>query len=118
LIAPGRQGGGGEHKGRPGAIHEPAFLALMSDKALRRVVITGRPDLGMPAYDGMAGRPADFQPLTSAQVDDLVALLASWRQVRAGLLKRDSISGLPQRGGSEESVARATGRLGRTTEPD
>ena len=77
----GRQGQGGEHGGRPvGAINEPAFLALISDKVLRRIAITGRPDLGMPAYDGTAGRPADFHPLTSAQIDDLVALLASWRQ--------------------------------------
>ena len=77
----GGQGQGGEHGGRPvGAINEPAFLALISDKALRRIAITGRPDLGMPAYDGTAGRPADFQPLTSAEIDDLVALLASWRQ--------------------------------------
>jgi cytochrome c oxidase cbb3-type subunit 3/ubiquinol-cytochrome c reductase cytochrome c subunit len=79
----GGQGEGGEHDGRPvGAINEPAFLALISDKALRRTAITGRPDLGMPAYDGTAGRPADFRPLTSAQIDDLVALLASWRQGR------------------------------------
>jgi cytochrome c oxidase cbb3-type subunit 3/ubiquinol-cytochrome c reductase cytochrome c subunit len=77
----GRLGEGGEHGGRPvGALNELAFLALFSDTALRRTVITGRPDLGMPAYDGMAGRPADFRPLTSAQIDDLVALLASWRQ--------------------------------------
>ena len=77
----GRQGQGGEHGERPvGAINEPAFLALISDKVLRRTAITGRPDLGMPAYDGTAGRPADFHPLTSAQIDDLVALLASWRQ--------------------------------------
>jgi cytochrome c oxidase cbb3-type subunit 3/ubiquinol-cytochrome c reductase cytochrome c subunit len=76
----GRQGEGGEHGGRPvGTINDPAFLALISDKALRRTAITGRPDLGMPAYDGPAGRPADFRPLTSAQIDDLVALLASWR---------------------------------------
>ena len=75
------QGQGGEHGGRPvGAINDPAFLALISDKALRRIAITGRPDLGMPAYDGTAGRPADFRPLTSAEIDDLVALLASWRQ--------------------------------------
>jgi mono/diheme cytochrome c family protein len=72
----GRQGLGGEH----GAINEPAFLALISDRALRRTVLTGRPDLGMPAYDGKSGRPADFLPLTSAQIDELVALLASWRQ--------------------------------------
>ena len=77
----GGQGQGGEHGGRPvGAINKPAFLALISDKALRRTTITGRPDLGMPAYDGTAGRPADFRPLTSAHIDDLVALLASWRQ--------------------------------------
>ena len=77
----GSQGQGGEHGERPvGAINEPAFLALISDKALRRTAITGRPDLGMPAYDGTAGRPDDFRPLTSAQIDDLVALLASWRQ--------------------------------------
>jgi cytochrome c oxidase cbb3-type subunit III len=77
----GGRGQGGEHGGRPvGAINKPAFLALISDKALRRTAITGRPDLGMPAYDGTAGRPADFRPLTSAQIDDLVALLVSWRR--------------------------------------
>ena len=37
-----------------GAINDPAFLALISDQALRRYAITGRPDLGMPAYDGKA----------------------------------------------------------------
>jgi cytochrome c oxidase cbb3-type subunit 3/ubiquinol-cytochrome c reductase cytochrome c subunit len=79
----GPQGQGGDRDGRSiGAINEPAFLALISDKALRRTVITGRPDLGMPAYDGTAGRPADFRRLTSAQIDDLVTLLVSWRQGR------------------------------------
>jgi len=77
----GRQGEGGEDDEGPGTINEPAFLALISDRALRRTVITGRPDLGMPAYDGTDGRPDDFRPLTSEQIDDLVALLASWRQV-------------------------------------
>jgi mono/diheme cytochrome c family protein len=75
----GREGKGGEDDEGPGAINEPAFLALISDKALRRIVITGRPDLGMPAYDGNDGRTDDFRPLNSAQIDDLVALLASWR---------------------------------------
>jgi cytochrome c oxidase cbb3-type subunit 3/ubiquinol-cytochrome c reductase cytochrome c subunit len=77
----GRDGQGGERRGRPvGAINEPSFLALISDRALRRTAITGRPDLGMPAYNGTDGRTDDFRPLTSAQIDDLVALLASWRQ--------------------------------------
>jgi cytochrome c oxidase cbb3-type subunit III len=79
----GLQGEGGKVDEQPvGAINEPAFLALISDKALRRTVITGRPDLGMPAFDGTAGRPADFHPLTSAEIDELVALLRSWRQGR------------------------------------
>jgi mono/diheme cytochrome c family protein len=68
-------------KGDPpvGAINDTAFLALISDLALRRYIITGRPDLGMPAYNGKDGRSPDFTPLTSAEINDLVALLAYWR---------------------------------------
>ena len=49
------------------AINDPAFLALISDQALRRLIITGRPDLGMPDFagnDGRAGRlpAADVAP--------------------------------------------------------
>jgi cytochrome c oxidase cbb3-type subunit III len=76
----GSQGQGGKNGDRQvGAINHQAFLALISDQALRRYAITGRPDLGMPAFDGKAGRSPDFSPLTSAEVDDLVALLAYWR---------------------------------------
>jgi len=65
-----------------GAIVDPdrAFLALISDQALRRYAITGRPDLGMPSYAGNDGRSKDFRPLTNKEIDDLVALLAFWRQ--------------------------------------
>ena len=72
------QQGRGEKDGRAlsgGAINDPAFLALISDQALRRIIITGRPDLGMPAYNH-AHRP----PVTAAEIDDLVALLRKWRQ--------------------------------------
>jgi cytochrome c oxidase cbb3-type subunit III len=75
--------GQGEKDGRSlpgGAINSQAFLALISDQALRRLIITGRPDLGMPAYDGKDGRPPEFRPLTSAEIDELVALLKDWRQ--------------------------------------
>jgi mono/diheme cytochrome c family protein len=61
------------------AINVPAFLALISDQAVRRIIITGRPDLGMPNFAERKGRPADFQPLSSADVDDLGALIADWR---------------------------------------
>ena len=71
----GDHGQGGLH----GAINDPNFLALISDQALRRIVITGRPDLGMPDYAGTKGRPENFQPLTAENVADVVALLASWR---------------------------------------
>jgi mono/diheme cytochrome c family protein len=79
----GKEGEGVERESRiHRKINDPAFLALISDRALRRYIITGRPppDLGMPPYDGKTGRAADFQPLTSAEIDDLVALLACWRQ--------------------------------------
>jgi mono/diheme cytochrome c family protein len=76
--APNGAGGEGSHS-RVGAINAPAFLALISDQALRRLIITGRPDLGMPTYAEKRGRPADYRPLTSAEINDLVALLAEWR---------------------------------------
>jgi cytochrome c oxidase cbb3-type subunit 3 len=72
---------GGDAGGRPvGAINDPDFLALTSDQALRRYVITGRPDLGMPDYAHADGRPADFSPLSSQEIAAIVALLADWRQ--------------------------------------
>ncbi len=73
------QGGvkGHEHAG---ANSDQAFLALISNQALRRIIITGRPDLGMPAFDGQMGRPTDFHPLSAADINDLSALFAHWRQ--------------------------------------
>jgi cytochrome c oxidase cbb3-type subunit III len=83
----GCHGNAGEGVKREGKllrkINDPAFLALISDQAVRRYAITGRPDFGMPAYDGKAGRPPDFHPLTATDIDDLAALLACWRQGRS-----------------------------------
>ncbi len=62
------------------AIHEPNFLALISEQALRRIVITGRPDLGMPSYREGKERGNDFKPLSDEEIDGLQALLASWQQ--------------------------------------
>lgn len=77
----GQNGAGGDTGyASGGAINEPAFLALISDQALRRIIITGRHDLGMPNYAATDGRPDDFTPLTSEEIDELVALLASWRR--------------------------------------
>jgi mono/diheme cytochrome c family protein len=82
----GEQGQGVEMEGRiVSTINTPAFLALISDQALRRIIITGRHDLGMPNFAQHDGRPKDFEPLTSAEIDDLVALLADWRATGGGV---------------------------------
>jgi mono/diheme cytochrome c family protein len=73
----GENGLGGPHAG---AINDRAFLTLISDQALRRIIITGRPDLGMPDYRSPEHRPPQFQPLTSQEIANLTALLASWRK--------------------------------------
>ncbi|HVS35472.1 MAG TPA: c-type cytochrome [Gemmataceae bacterium] len=52
------------------AINEPAFLSLISDQNLRRIMITGRSDLGMPDY-AHHGKEA----LTPEDVLNLVAFL-------------------------------------------
>jgi mono/diheme cytochrome c family protein len=77
----GKNGKGIEKDGRlRRRINDSAFLALISDQELRRYAITGRPDFGMPPYNGKDGRPPDFRPLTSQDISNLVALLAHWRQ--------------------------------------
>jgi mono/diheme cytochrome c family protein len=69
---------GSEGKGGPkgGPVVDPAYLALVSDQALRTAVIAGRTDLGMPDWRGdVAGRP-----LTPQQISDVVAWLTSQRR--------------------------------------
>jgi mono/diheme cytochrome c family protein len=72
----------GEGTSKAQAINDPAFLALLSDQALQRIIITGRPDLKnpMPNYAERGPRDEDFSPLTNRDITDLVALLASWRE--------------------------------------
>jgi mono/diheme cytochrome c family protein len=77
----------GEHgegeDGVAGAINNQAFLALCSDVEMRRYIITGRPDLGMPNFADNQDRGADFKPLTAQQVTDLAALLTQWREKKS-----------------------------------
>jgi cytochrome c oxidase cbb3-type subunit 3 len=63
----------------PGRLNNRSLLSLLSNQVLRRIIITGRPDLGMPSYQDKRGRDDNYQPLSSEQIDDLVALLAHWR---------------------------------------
>lgn len=68
-----------------GGLSNPSFLALLSDQALRRFIITGRPDLKnkMPNFASPQGRDEGEEkvtPLTSQDVANLVAFLAAWRK--------------------------------------
>jgi mono/diheme cytochrome c family protein len=78
-LCHGDKGAGTGDGESPGRINDPGLLSLFSNQVLRRIIITGRPDLGMPGYAGTEGRDSNFQPLTNEQIEDLVALLAHWR---------------------------------------
>jgi mono/diheme cytochrome c family protein len=70
-VCHGKSGEGGKDAG---PVNDPAFLSLVSDQVLRRYIITGRPDFGMPNYI-----EREDKDLTSQEINDLVALLAYWR---------------------------------------
>jgi cytochrome c oxidase cbb3-type subunit III len=73
----GADGNGGD---KGGSVVDAAYLALVSDQALRTAVIAGRPDLGMPDWrEDIPG-----QPLTPQQISDIVAWLTSQRQPVVG----------------------------------
>lgn len=69
----GKDGSGGP-KGR--SVVDPAYLALVSDQALRTTVIVGRSDLGMPDWRGYVA----LRPMSPQEISDVVAWLASHRQ--------------------------------------
>ena len=73
----GKDGSGGP---KGGSVINPAYLALVSDQALRTAVIVGRSDLGMP--DWRANIPG--RAMSPQEISDVVAWLASHRQT--GLL--------------------------------
>jgi len=68
-------GRGGQGGPTASAIMNDSFLALVSDQALRTIIITGRPELGAPDWRGnVPGKPMSDQEIT-----DVVAWLASHR---------------------------------------
>lgn len=73
---------GAAGKGGPKAssIVDPSFLALLTDQELRTIVIVGRPDLGAPDWrNNVPGKP-----MSSQEISDVVAWLASQRVAFAG----------------------------------
>jgi mono/diheme cytochrome c family protein len=71
-------------EGSGGPINDRVFLTLTSNQALRRFIITGRPDVGMPDFATSDGRDPEFKRLTSEQIGELVDLLAFWRTGESG----------------------------------
>lgn len=72
----GDKGRGGE-KGGP--LNDPALLGLLNERTLTRVVITGRPDLGMPNYVDAGKKRASGEPLSPNEIADVVAYVTSWK---------------------------------------
>jgi mono/diheme cytochrome c family protein len=68
---------GSEGKGGPKGsdITNKSFLALVSDQALRTIVIVGRPEFGAPDWRG----DVPGKPMSDQEVTDVVAWLASHR---------------------------------------
>lgn len=69
----GKDGKGGTPGG---TINDRAFLSLVSDQMLRRTVITGRSDLGMPDFR----RQKPDGALSNQDIADVVALMSEWRK--------------------------------------
>ena len=66
-----------------------AFLALASDQMLRATIVCGRPDVGMPDWQGnLNGKPvperAGLAPLSDQQVTDVLAWITSHRVAYPG----------------------------------
>jgi len=73
-------GAGGLGGQKAGSIVDGSFLALVSNQALRTMVIVGRPDLGAPNFRGnVPGRA-----MSSDEVSDVVAWLSAQRPQVAG----------------------------------
>ena len=81
----GADGNGGP---KGGSVIDPAYLALVSDQALRTAVIAGRSDLGMP--DWRANIPG--RPMSPQEISDVVAWLASHRQAGKAATKKINLA--------------------------
>jgi mono/diheme cytochrome c family protein len=72
---------------KAGSVTDPAYLSLISDQALRTLVITGRPDFGAPDWRGnVPGRP-----MTDQEISDVVAWLSSQRPASAAEIEAANI---------------------------
>lgn len=61
----------------------PAYLSLVSDNALRSIIIAGRPDIGQPDWRHDTAGGGEGQPLSPQDVTDIVTYLGSLRNPAA-----------------------------------
>jgi cytochrome c oxidase cbb3-type subunit 3/ubiquinol-cytochrome c reductase cytochrome c subunit len=67
------------HAPGSGSILDPTYLALISNGGLRTLIVSGKPEEGMPDWAGYVGGPLNDQTIA-----DLVAFLASKRVASPG----------------------------------
>jgi cytochrome c oxidase cbb3-type subunit 3/ubiquinol-cytochrome c reductase cytochrome c subunit len=78
-----------------GSLVDPVYLALISDQALRSIIVAGQPEQGMPGSGQVAAHPLSDQDVT-----DVVAWLASHRTQAAA--QSNPQSAQPTRGERNE----------------
>jgi mono/diheme cytochrome c family protein len=61
----------------------PVYLSLISDDALRSIIVAGRPDIGQPDWQHDSAKGAPATPLTAQEITDIVAYLGSLRNSSA-----------------------------------
>lgn len=70
----------GCHQGPPRQqVTSPIYLSLVSDDAIRAIIIAGRPDIHQPDWQHDNPKAAAGQPLSDQNVTDIVAYLHSLR---------------------------------------
>lgn len=66
-----------------GSLVDPSYLALISDQGLHSFILAGQPEQGMPDWRSHPGAQTN-RPLTSQDIADIVAWLASHRIAAPG----------------------------------
>jgi cytochrome c oxidase cbb3-type subunit 3/ubiquinol-cytochrome c reductase cytochrome c subunit len=79
-VTSAAQGGTKLHMG---SIVDPAYLALISDQGIRSIVISGKPEQGMPDWRG-GGHGPKGSAMTDQEITDIVAWIASHRTATPG----------------------------------
>lgn len=67
------------HASSPQQITSLDYLAVVSDQALRSIIIAGRPDIGQPDWSHLGPSGKAATPLSAQDVNNIVSYLASLR---------------------------------------